>query len=257
MATATPTTVQFMETMANAMDPQLNMYLVQEDATFALFAGLWSSWFLNETQRRAKVLLVTVLKEPGQPAPPGPLPFASLVPWLVLQTQVLDEASPAWDNVRTALATELAAAGPSDPARTADTLVFDPSQKTHQGRPMARSDALTQWTLTQTAVGGRTVADGVPRPQGLLNRRRVEYALEGLEEVRVYVEKPTTKQPIGKEMEADAGLARTRAPAPPAGPVTVPPAARSSGPSTSGTRGSWRTTLSRWRTVPRPSDPAG
>ena len=70
---------------------------------------------------------------------------------------------------------------------------------------MSQPEVLTEIPLQQ--VQNSSTADAA-RPRTLINRRRVEYSVDSVEEVRVFVEKVTTKQPLQQQMEADAGLVR-------------------------------------------------
>ena len=96
-------------------------------------------------------------------------------------------------------------------------MVFDPSQDTHATRAIADPSSLAAVKLEQAPAQGG--AD-LPRPVQLLDRRRVSYrgaprlcenvtpTVVGTPDVRCFVEKPTTKQPVQQQMEADAGLVR-------------------------------------------------
>lgn len=48
-----------------------------------------------------------------------------------------------------------------------------------------------------------------PRPMNTRDRRRVPYFIPGVADMRVFIEKSTSKQPIQQQMEADAGLVRS------------------------------------------------
>ena len=140
----TTATIQFMDVLAKALDPKLPTYLLREDNQFAIFAGLWSTWMLNnETNQRAKVVMVTVLKEPGAPAPPGPMPFSHLIPWLVLQMHIVDEENPVWDDLQKVLSSEFSARNlgrtttkSTKSSPTPQPLILDSSQDNHYGRAM-------------------------------------------------------------------------------------------------------------------------
>ena len=68
---------------------------------------------------------------------------------------------------------------------------------------------------------GASSTDVVSRPHAPDHHQKprdvLAYTLDGLSgaEVRVFVEKPTTKQPVQQQMEADAGLVRERSRGPP------------------------------------------
>ena len=185
MALLTPATMEFMQTLGKAMDPNLSMYLLREQDQFALFVGLWGMWWLNETNRRAKVVFVMVLKESSVAAPLGPLPFGQLVPWLVLQLHVVDEENPIWEDLQKTLSKEftktvvppssstkklvLDSSHPSGPSRLSSGM--DPSlQDNHLGRTMSQPEVLTEINLQQTKSA--TSADA--RPRALINQRVVE-----------------------------------------------------------------------------------
>ena len=268
--TASTGTVEFMETVAHALDPNLSMYLLRENERFAVFAGLWGSWWLDDTRRRAKVVLVTVLKDTGSPAPKGPVTLGRLVPWLVMrpdvaphhrvrrQLHVVDEENPIWESLHQTLLTEFENTPNSKTTHPpSGSLVFDPSQDNHHGRAMVQPEVLSHMGLTQSPVAGRDVQDGVPRPRRLINRRRVEATRSGPPpeapgRACIHAGWPVRSGGPGVRGEthnkatraaADGGRRRTGPRTVPWSPLPVGPAptAASWAPSTSGTRGSWPT----------------
>ena len=156
MALLTPATMEFMQTLGKAMDMDLPMYLLREKDQFALFVGLWGTWWINDTNRRAKIVLVTVLKEPSVSAPSGPLPFGQLVPWLVLQLHVVDEENPVWEDLQKTLSKEFAKSSNNRPSPTSKKplLVLDSSHPGH--------DPLQLWVVGPEPPGQPSGADHVP-----------------------------------------------------------------------------------------------
>ena len=49
------TTVAFMQTLIEAMEPDLRMWLLRQDDQCALYAGLWSTWCAGVTPFRSRL----------------------------------------------------------------------------------------------------------------------------------------------------------------------------------------------------------
>lgn len=218
--------VSFMEQLTQSLAPDLPVRLLQENARFAVYVGLWSTWWLNDANRAAKVVLVTVLKPlpeegsnavPPVPVPPGPLPLGDLVPWVIVQLQSVDDENPAWAAIRRALDAEFAAKEAelsSATTRKRGPNQYDPSQNTLSTRAVTQPAQLASLQLEQQDTDDATQ---VPRPAALLDRQRVPYTIANVANVRVFIEKNTTKQPLQQQMEKGAGLVRTGT----HGPITI------------------------------------
>lgn len=144
--------------MNNSLAPDLSVRLLRENEEYAIYAGLWSTWWVNETNASAKVLLITVLKEPGIPAPPGPLALAALVPWVVFQMHAIDEESPMWSDVQRVLGDDFKRMSEQqEPSKQNSTrMVFDTSQKNHNIRAIAEPSQLTAFKLEQDDGSSRS-----------------------------------------------------------------------------------------------------
>ena len=188
------------------------MYHFRLDANLgvSLYAGLWSTWLLNDHNRAAKFVFATV-RCPSTPPPPVRCPLSELKAWSVLQLQIIDEDSHLWAPLQQTLATEFAEqlarmdrAGIPQAASSARrrNLVYDPSSANTTIRPLAEADRLTKIDVVLLDEP----SDAAPQP--LVNRRRVEYFVPLIVGVRVFVEKPTAKQAVVSQMMADSGLQR-------------------------------------------------
>lgn len=203
MSDDTISSLAFTRLMNQAIAPTLEMKLLQENDRHAMYVGMWSTWWINDTNAMAKVILVTVMKEPGTPAPRGPVPLESLTPWIVLQFQTINDENPVWGRIQDILSSEFRPS--ATPKQPSNKLVFDPSQATHQSRSLTEPDRLARLALEQTSTPDAQAA----KPSVALNRKRVEYGLPSIPHVRVFIEMNTTKKPLQQQMEADAGLVRT------------------------------------------------
>lgn len=194
-----------MELFNQSLSSELSLRLLRENEAFAIYAGLWSTWWVNDTNAAAKVLLVTVLKEAGMNAPPGPIALGDLMPWVVFQLHAIDQESPIWEDATRVLSEEFKRMSEPRESRPEQQrrIVFDTVQKNHSIRAIAEPSQLSIFKLEQGGSGNET-----PRPPAMTDRRRVEYQIPGVADVRVFIEKPVTKQPIQQHMEADAGLVR-------------------------------------------------
>ena len=90
----TGSSVAFMRLVNQAMGDDLQLRLLREDEQCAVYAGLWSTWWINDTNRAAsaatvalplnggwdQVIFATVLRDPAVKPPPGPLRFGDLLP---------------------------------------------------------------------------------------------------------------------------------------------------------------------------------
>lgn len=196
----------FQELFNEALGDDIVMRLLQENAQFAVYVGLWSTWGDHTT---AKVLLVTALKTEDTPAPPGPLVLGDLV-WVVLQLQTVDQENPAWPSIAAVLRSELTPPpAQSATQRNANRLQYDPSDENVQTKQIADPNRLSQVQLLQESEDGRgDKTPSVARPGPTLTRKRVGYSLPNYNYVRVYIEKPTTKQLLQQKLNGNAGLTR-------------------------------------------------
>lgn len=195
----------FQETLNKALSPKLPMRLLKHDANLVLYMGLWSTWGVNEADHvAAKVVLATALRDPTVPSPP-PLVTLDDLTWVVLQLQTVEAENPIWTNMHALLQAEFQTAPDEsvEVRRRTQWLRYDPSTKNIQGKQLEQASLLSQVTVTQRATE-RTA----PRPTPTLTRQRVEYQVNEYEGVRVFVEKQTTKQPLQRQLNGDAGLTR-------------------------------------------------
>lgn len=222
----------FMDLFNRSLAPELPMFLLRQNEKLAVYVGLWNTWWVNDSNRAAKVVYVTVLKDPGVPAPPGPLPLRDLSPWLVVQLHHIDEDSPAWEATRRALASKFEPVTSSNgddvhqpvsrprvdnkprcnnASSSSSRLVFDPTENNHTGQVVAEPAQLTTFHVEQVVAPAPDAppVSGLPRPAPLLDRRRVEYTITGVGSVRVFVEKPASKHVLQHHLDADSGLTRT------------------------------------------------
>lgn len=209
MASSSPR--DFMDTLARCLAPELPLYLVQAENGLALYAGLWSTWLVGEDGRAAKVVFVTVLTDPAQAPPPGPVTLAELQPWLVFQLQHLTTESPAWDSVAGVLrpSLEAAAAAEDGPAAAAaGGVTFDPVQKNHASRAVAEPSPLVALRLQQWEPAAPRDA-ALPRPLPALDRQLVEYRLPAVAGIRAFLARASSKSPLQRDMNRNCGLART------------------------------------------------
>lgn len=200
--------VVFMQALIAGMAPKLVMRLLKENESLAVYTGLWSAWTQpsvdGSSSVAAKVVLITVQKQPDTSAPQGPIEMDHLVPWVVFQTHSIDEESPVWKDVQRVLAEEFQTMTHDKTPSQKGRLQFDPSQGNHAVRSMAEPNRLAAYRLTQGSSGG-----DLPAPATVMDRKRVEYSIDNATGVRLFVEKYTTRQPLQKHMDADSGLVRT------------------------------------------------
>lgn len=187
------------------------MYQFKRDeaSQLSLYVGLWSTWWLNDQNRAAKFVFATVRQATTSPPPPLQCTLADLDGWIVLQLQIVDEDSPLWTPLQQSLASEFAEQQATMehgalPKAARRQLVYDPSSANTTVRPLADPARLAP--IEVVLLDSTNVATASPHP--LVNRRRVEYFVPKAPGVRVFVEKPTAKQPIVSQMQADSGLAR-------------------------------------------------
>lgn len=212
----------FRADMVRALDPQMSMYRVRDspDGALTLFAGLWSTWWVNEENCMAKVVLATVPEAAGKAVVKQPL---QSLPWIILQLQTLGQDSPAWADLCIALQPEFRAAKvdptvlhrdrslsskPPRQGNTADSLTFDPTQETHAVRQWAQPDLLDAVVVRLVDEPGKDRPAAGPRPSDVANRTRVEYSIEGVPGVRLFVEKAAARQPLRRRMQEASGLKR-------------------------------------------------
>lgn len=182
---------EFAQLLVESIDPNLSMYLLKESEKFAVYAGLWGTWELNDTNLAAKVVFVTVLKGSPKPAPRGPMSLDALLPWVTLQMHHIDQESPVWESTRTALSGEFermltrASAARCRPGCTVGwvapwhqpaKLQYSSASENLNVRKFQEPSQLAAFVMNQATGEEAEVA----RPPSVLNRRRVAYLVDNV-----------------------------------------------------------------------------
>lgn len=168
--------------------------------------------------------------------------------WEVLQVQMVDQDSPVWERLQKTLVVEFAEQQSGMETKSSENtnsrhLVYD---RVRSLRTKKKNRACNRSFLGQhdhPSPGGPEphgfAGCGAPRErirvvtrrciptakqessvryvpflvrwrflEAIVNRRRVEYYMPRVRGIRIFVEKPTAKQPIISQMQAEAGLSR-------------------------------------------------
>ena len=201
--------MSFQRAVNEALDPTLDMYLFRENAAVAIYAGLWSTWRVNDERTCARIVLATVVKNDGTASPSGPVPIDKFE-WIILQLQQVDEDSEHWTQLRGILDKEFVRLMPdkTGPTCTRQGLQYDPSTANLRGHQMNDGPWLSKVEIVQQADEDERSNDDRPGPISVINRRRVGYNLTEFESVRLFVEQPTTKQVLQQKLNGSFGLSR-------------------------------------------------
>jgi hypothetical protein len=207
-----PSREDYRERITRAIGPTLSMHRMDRPSTngASLYVGAWASWSNDEsrTPTSLKVLFATIESTGGAVDDIAPL---SVLPWVILQFQTLQNDHFLWESVMALVKEDLAGMIRSEePASTRcpTKLSYDPTQKDHGRRTFEDLSVLQEYVcVRQETLKG-------PMPARFLTRDRVLYAVyvdteEGrvAQPMRVFLERATPKnQGALQRMQSDSGF---------------------------------------------------